>query len=321
MMNQVRQRATTKVGDVSKLLDVKFGGPEVKENHSSRLRLPTMASLISKRNAIYAFPIIFFLYIFGPILPFAPKAAWVYVSTGFQFDLFVGRGIKDLVDSMVVDPHRIFHYDLPPTGLPEKRDIFLKEFEHYRKTHPLPIISELDPDEEGHLDTEGVWKTLFIRSGGHNTCAAEFFPETVKAVDESPFQVLSIMFSRLAPGQVIPPHTGYTKIIQLYHMGLKVPKEEPKPSMTAWECEGCPKQRIVWAEGEEFVFDDSFVHEATNPNTEERIILFLHIRRIDLKGWRARMLSNFMHWIFTLISFAPASSLVEGTEKSCATLL
>jgi hypothetical protein len=104
-------------------------------------------------------------------------------------------------------------------------------------------------------------------------------------------------------------------------MGLKVPQKEPKPYMNAWECEGCPEQRIVWEEGKEFVFDDSFVHAAYNPSDEERVILFLHLQRIDLKGWRQRLVSGMFHWIFARIPFAPALSLVQGTEKSCETLL
>ena len=78
---------------------------------------------------------------------------------------------------------------------------------------------------------------------------------------------------------------------------------------------------MVWEEGKEFVFDDYFVHAAYNPSDEERVILFLHLQRIDLKGWRQRLLSGMFHWIFARVSFAPALSLVQGTEKSCNTLL
>ena len=314
MMRQRQTRTPNK-------MDVKYGGPDGEKRMDSRLGIPTLESIVSRRNAIYAAPLMVFVFLFGPFLPYAPKALFFLVSSGFAFDDFVGAGLDDVVNSMVVDPKRIFHDDFPETNLVAKREIFLKEFEHYSATHPLPLISDLDAVEQGPLDTEGVWKTLFLKSGGRNTCAAKYFPETVKAAEESPFKVLSIMFSRLAPGQVIPPHTGYTKLIQLYHLGLKVPKSEPKPYLTAWECEGCPEQKMVWAEGKEFVFDDSFVHAAKNPSEEDRVILFLHLQRIDFKGWRQEMLSGIFHWIFSMLPFAPALSLVEGTEKSCDTLL
>jgi hypothetical protein len=185
-------------------LAVRHGGPESIKGKAIGLS-SSISNLISRRNAIYILPVALFIYVFGPFLPLVPKALYIYVSSGFAFDLLVGPGIRDIVNSMVEDEHKIFFEDLPETGLPAKREIFLKEFLHYRDTHPLPIISELDPEEEGHLDTKGVWRTLFLRSGGQNTCAAKYFPETVKAADATPFKVLSIMFSRLAPGQEIPP--------------------------------------------------------------------------------------------------------------------
>lgn len=311
---EVRQR-----NNKTSRLDVNYGEPETGKR-GSIVAVRNLSSLVSRKQAMYTLPVAIFVYFFFPFLPHLPKMVYFYVTSGFALDDLVGDGMRDLVTSMLVDPNRIFHDDFPHTNLPAKRELFLKEFNHYRETHPLPIISELDEKEQGMLDTAGVWKTLFIRSGGHDTCAAKYFPETVKAAEESPFKVLSIMFSRLAPGQVIPPHTGYTKLIQLYHLGLKVPKDK-KPFLSAWECESCPEQRMVWEEGKEFVFDDSFVHAAENPSDEERIILFLHLRRIDLTGWRQEMLSDMFHWVFERLPFAPALSLAEGTQKSCDTLL
>jgi hypothetical protein len=165
-----------------------------------------LASLISRKNAVYYVPLLLFCYIFGPTMIHIPKAIYIWASRGFLTEHLLGAGIRDLVGSMIQDPHQLMVGDLvPPTPLAAYKDIVLQEYEEYRKSHELPIIAELDPDEQGPLDTKGVWKTLFLKAMGRYTCAAPHFPKTLEAVRNSGMTAYSIMFSRLAPGQKIEP--------------------------------------------------------------------------------------------------------------------
>jgi hypothetical protein len=338
MSTAVRHRSKVPKGGNGSHLDVPTGGPDAASSasslpnedddgkgHDSSSPLVLVSNVVSRRHAIYYIPILMFFYIVGPTAIHIPKALYIWASKGFVTEFLLGPGLRDLVGSMVDDPHQLMVGDVtPPTPLAAYKDIILQEYEDYRATHALPILSEMDPEEQGPLDTKGVWKTLFLRAMGRETCAAPYFPKTMEAVRNSGLTAYSIMFSRLAPGQKIEPHTGFSKIIQIYHLALKVPPGEPRPYLSVKECDdeeetiNCRSETYQWTEGREFIFDDSFTHHAENPNTSERIVLFLHIKRVDFKGWRESLIAGIMCYLFTWVPFESATLLVRGTEKTCA---
>jgi aspartyl/asparaginyl beta-hydroxylase (cupin superfamily) len=115
-------------------------------------------------------------------------------------------------------------------------------------------------------------------------------------------------------------------MIQIYHLALKVPEaesEEKRPYISVKECDdeeetlNCRSQEYRWTEGREFIFDDSFTHYAENPTDEERLVLFLHIKRIDFRGWREELIASIMCYIFSWVPFESVIRLVKGTEKTC----
>lgn len=309
-------------------LDVEAGAAPspLKANHKDHQQL--LANFISRRNAVYYLPLLLFIYIVGPTALHVPAALWIWVSHGFETDQLLGAGLKGLVGSMVKDPHKLMIGDVePPTPLSAYKEVLLEEYETYRQSHEIPIISKVDPGEQGPLDTKGVWKTLFLKAMGRYTCAADHFPKTLEAVRNSGLTAYSIMFSRLAPGQKIEPHTGFSKMIQIYHFALKVPvpdDPEKKPYLNVQECEdeeekvNCRSERYHWTEGKEFIFDDSFTHYAENPTDEERLVLFLHIKRVDFKGWREELIGTISCYLFSWVPFESVMLLVRGTEKTCA---
>lgn len=76
------------------------------------------------------------------------------------------------------------------------------------------------------------------------------------------------MFSALAPGAHIPPHTGETNVRLVAHLPLVVP-------------EGC-RYRVgydwrQWREGKCWVFDDTIEHEARNDSDQTRVILMFDV--------------------------------------------
>jgi aspartate beta-hydroxylase len=76
------------------------------------------------------------------------------------------------------------------------------------------------------------------------------------------------MFSALAPGAHIPPHTGETNARLVAHLPLVVP-------------EGCSYRvgydRRQWREGKCWVFDDTIEHEARNDSNQLRVILMFDV--------------------------------------------
>lgn len=76
------------------------------------------------------------------------------------------------------------------------------------------------------------------------------------------------MFSALAPGAHIPPHTGETNARLVAHLPLVVP-------------DGCSYRvgydKREWREGKCWVFDDTIEHEARNDGEQMRVILMFDV--------------------------------------------
>jgi aspartyl/asparaginyl beta-hydroxylase (cupin superfamily) len=83
------------------------------------------------------------------------------------------------------------------------------------------------------------------------------------------------MFSLLAPGAHIPPHTGVANTRLVCHLPLIVP-------------EGCwfrvGAETRLWRPGEAWIFDDTIEHEALNPSDALRVILIVDTWHPDLSA-------------------------------------
>jgi aspartyl/asparaginyl beta-hydroxylase (cupin superfamily) len=81
------------------------------------------------------------------------------------------------------------------------------------------------------------------------------------------------MFSLLAPGAHIPPHTGVSNTRLVCHLPLIVPPG-------CWFRVGAETR--LWEVGRAWVFDDTFEHEAKNPTATLRVILIIDTWHPDL---------------------------------------
>ncbi|MCX7556932.1 aspartyl/asparaginyl beta-hydroxylase domain-containing protein [Xanthomonadaceae bacterium JHOS43] len=76
------------------------------------------------------------------------------------------------------------------------------------------------------------------------------------------------MFSALAPGAHIPPHTGETNARLVAHLPLVVPENCHFRVGYDWK---------PWREGKCWVFDDTIEHEARNDSGQTRVILMFDV--------------------------------------------
>ena len=116
------------------------------------------------------------------------------------------------------------------------------------------------------------WKRFYIKwyneSSEESKCKLPF---TTSLIDSIP-EIKIAMISVLEPGAVIVPHLGFFKGCLRYHLGLSTPKSEN----CKIKVDGIPYQ---WMDGEDVLFDDTFVHEVRNDTDKPRFILFCDIRR------------------------------------------
>lgn len=124
------------------------------------------------------------------------------------------------------------------------------------------------------LNQSPDWTAIHLWEDGRRVEAnADQCPRTMAALDRigqprvrgmSP----SAMFSLLAPGTHIPPHTGVTNTRLVCHLPLIVPNG-------CWFRVGAETR--LWEAGKAFVFDDSIEHEAMNPSDALRAVLIFDV--------------------------------------------
>ena len=80
-------------------------------------------------------------------------------------------------------------------------------------------------------------------------------------------------FSAHEPGTHLPGHRGVTKGMVTCHLGLTIPADTAKYTISV-EGKSC-----TWSPGRLFAFDDTRHHDVWNYTDEDRVILLLHVRR------------------------------------------
>lgn len=101
--------------------------------------------------------------------------------------------------------------------------------------------------------------------------ARELCPETVALVDAIP-QIKSAAFTLLPPGAELGKHRDPFAGSLRYHLGLMTPNSD---DCTIW-IDGHP---YSWRDGEDVVFDETYVHWAKNGTDTTRIIFFADVVR------------------------------------------
>ena len=118
-----------------------------------------------------------------------------------------------------------------------------------------------------------------------------------------------MMVSVMEPDKFIPKHRGDYKGILRYHIALDVPPATATPArlrehVTPYDTRSgtdlylavstrryitsgmvMPYTFLEWQEGEDLLFDDTFVHYAENTRTAHRAVLFTDIPRHDMPPW------------------------------------
>jgi aspartyl/asparaginyl beta-hydroxylase (cupin superfamily) len=137
----------------------------------------------------------------------------------------------------------------------------------------LPQYHDVDPGERAiSAATPKQWNVFILEVMGHkpafNRAAC---PETCKAVAQVP-NLIQAFFSILDPGKSVPAHEGPYYGYLRYHLGVRVPRQNPPKLIVN-------SQDYVWKEGEAVLFDDSWLHSVVNTSAEPRAVLIVDVRR------------------------------------------
>jgi Aspartyl/Asparaginyl beta-hydroxylase len=145
----------------------------------------------------------------------------------------------------------------------EVRDEFLRVRDRVR-THP----------DNASLATSGRWGALFLYGtrGRRDDDLCALCPTTTKIVERLRLcrNFGFVMFSELAPGTHVAPHTGSSNLRVRCHLPLIAPEPDMVTLTVAGETRG-------WREGQCLAFDDSFVHEVRHSGRQRRVILSVDV--------------------------------------------
>lgn len=140
----------------------------------------------------------------------------------------------------------------------------------------LPAYHDVDPGEKaisGNADGSAKkWGVFLLYLLGYKPKAnAARCPETMKLLEQVP-GLVQAFFSVLDPHKSVPEHEGPYVGYLRYHLGLKVPTDNP-PSIRV-------KDWVHhWQEGGAILFDDSYPHEVVNHSDQHRAVLIVDVRR------------------------------------------
>lgn len=116
------------------------------------------------------------------------------------------------------------------------------------------------------------WKRFYLKWYGEPLPSAEALcPKTVELLRQIP-GVKAAMFALLPPGGKLNPHRDPFAGSLRYHLGLITPNSD--------DCRIFVDGQVhAWRDGEDVVFDETYVHWAENKTDQTRVILFADIER------------------------------------------
>ncbi|RRW43729.1 aspartyl/asparaginyl beta-hydroxylase domain-containing protein [Pseudomonas luteola] len=145
------------------------------------------------------------------------------------------------------------------------------------------------------------WKRFYLTWYGEPLPSAQTLcPKTVELVSRIP-NVKGAMFALLPGGSHLNPHRDPFAGSLRYHLGLSTPNSDACRIYV----DGEP---YAWRDGEDVMFDETFVHWVKNETEQTRVILFCDIER----PLRSRLLTSINRRISHFLGSATAPQNVDG---------
>ena len=147
------------------------------------------------------------------------------------------------------------------------------------------------------------WKRFYLTWYGEPLASAHTLcPNTVALLEKIP-EVKAAMFALLPPGAKLNPHRDPFAGSLRYHLGLVTPNSDACRIFVDGE-------EYSWRDGEDVVFDETYVHWAENRTDQTRVILFCDVER----PLRTPLLRGINRVVSRVLGQATASQNVASEE-------
>ena len=151
------------------------------------------------------------------------------------------------------------------------------------------------------------WKRFYLKwYGAPPPSARQLCPRTVELIESIP-SVHGAMFALIEPRRQVGDHRDPFAGSIRYHLGLMTPNSD--------DCRiFIDGHRYAWRDGEDLVFDETYVHRFENLTDQPRIILFCDVER-PIANPVVRGLNR---WVIRNVVGMTASKNVEGERVGLA---
>ena len=161
----------------------------------------------------------------------------------------------------------------------------------------IPRFHELMPEQyklSGYGDKE--WRMLILRAYGlditenHKRC-----PTLAKLLADNP-HIKSASFSFLAPGKIIPTHTGPFRGITRFYLGIEVPADDAGNPGVTLTIDGTDHKL---GNGEALLWDETYPHSVVNHTDQWRVALLLDVYRQQMSlplQWFTNVILAMARW-------------------------
>jgi len=147
------------------------------------------------------------------------------------------------------------------------------------------------------------WKRFYLKwYDARHPSAEQYCPRTVALLKTIP-EIKAAMFAELPPGGKLNRHRDPFAGSLRYHLGLVTPNDDRCHIIVDGET-------YSWRDGEDTVFDETYVHEAYNHSESNRIILFCDVERPLKWGWA----ESFNRWFGRKVMSAASSPNDTGDK-------
>ena len=127
-------------------------------------------------------------------------------------------------------------------------------------------------------------------------------PKTVELLSSAK-SIKAAMFASLPSGGVLTPHRDPFAGSLRYHLGLVTPNDDKCYILVDGE-------KYSWRDGQDVLFDETFIHEAHNETEQNRIILFCDVNR----PMKSKVIERFNAFVGSTLIKASATQN-EESEK------
>lgn len=141
------------------------------------------------------------------------------------------------------------------------------------------------------------WKRFYLKwYDDFHPSAKKYCPQTVELLKSIP-NVKAAMFAVLPAGSELLQHRDPYAGSLRYHLGLITPNSDQCHIVV-------DGQSYAWKDGEDVIFDETYIHHAENKTDKDRLILFCDVER-PVKTIFGRFWNKFFGWFIMAAAASP----------------